>query len=220
MIEHGPERIDVSATIEFLLIQCLLRGNVVRGAEHGFVIGTHGVETLYPGKAKIGQFDGAVTVDNHVVGLDVTMDHLVVFPAVVECFRELGTDGESVFFVDRVSQFEQVRDGTAGNMLHDNVALAVVLAKVDDLDNVWVADSRCRLSFDSKAFPFFLCVGRVVVKVVFQNFHGNDPILPGLPSHVDVSHSALTDFFDDFVAGNIRFFVVLAHAWSFHAQNR
>ena len=98
--------------------------------------------------------------------------------------------------VESLLQVELVREGTAVDVLHDDVRRAVVLARVVDLDDVGVGEpgGEARLTDEAVAED------RVVGEVAGEHLDRHRPLELVVPREVDDGHAAAAEDVCDAVA--------------------
>jgi hypothetical protein len=79
---------------------------------------------------------------------------------------------------------------------HHNEVLAVFLADIVDVDNAWVAQVSRSLGFMTEALQKI----DIVRMMRMQYFDCHQTIQPGVPTTKDGSHTAIAEFFFNFVA--------------------
>jgi hypothetical protein len=139
--EHDAQRVEVALRID-VLAQRLLGRDVVGRAEHAPV----GGEALLGQRARdpeVGDLGRALLVDEDVLGLDVAVDDAVVVGG-AQGAGDLDRVGHRL--ADRQAPVapDAVLERLALHVLEDDVRRSIVLARVDDADDVGVVELRDR----------------------------------------------------------------------------
>ena len=148
LVEDDAERVDVGALVD-VLAHRLLGGDVVGGAEHPAGRG-HPLLLERAGDAEVGHLRAPVGVDQDVLRLDVAVDEPAGMGA-VEAAPDLDRVGDRL--VDRQRPLPWIRSlqRAALDVLEDDVGAAVVLARVDDPDEVGMREPRRRPGLAAEA---------------------------------------------------------------------
>ena len=115
----------------------------------------------------------------------------------MERFGNLNSQPEHLFQFQRTAR-DQVLEGDAVQIFHDDVGLAVLLADVMDGADIWMVQRRCSLGLAAKAGQRL----RIASNFFRKEFERNKPMQTGIFGFVDDTHAAATKFLDYFVVGN------------------
>ena len=172
----------------------LLGGEVGDGAEDHPVRGGARLRRHRPGEAEVGDLDGAVGAEDDVLGLDVAVDE----PGRVggrEGLEHRLEDVERGARGERALGLDDLPEGLPGDVLHREEHLAGVLALVEDLDDVGVAQSGGGACLAPEAGDERL----VVNEVRAHDLERHLAVEPGVEGEVDRRHSAVGDVLEDLV---------------------
>jgi len=103
--------------------------------------------------AEVGQFDLAVVRDDDVAGAHIAVDDLLRLPvrraklvreleAGADISDDLGGQAPGESSIERAETLQHPKDVTAWNVLHRDVRQPVGLSEVENLDDVWVDQTR------------------------------------------------------------------------------
>jgi hypothetical protein len=170
------------------LTASLLRREVARRSENG-ARQRERVDAAGGGDAEIGHDDVRLAVEQQVRRLDVTMDDTFRVRA-VECDRSLGEPLESLSRRDTPVVPQTIVDRAAVEVLHDEIRLLVVLADVEDRDDV----RRAREAGGGESFApearAYLLLARVALG---QHLDGDLALEDGVDRSVHLAHAAAGD---------------------------
>jgi hypothetical protein len=188
-VEDGAEAEDVAAGIDGFALG-LLGGHVGSGAGDFAFLADGGGLRLEPvrragqelGKAEIEDLDAAVAVDEDVVGFQVAVDD-----------AGLVGGGESVADLDGVAEgiggWKRAREGSAFDILHDEVWQALVVANFIESADVGMVEGG-----DGAGFAF-----EALGEAGVDQFDGDGAAEAGIAGAVHTSHTALAELIEDAV---------------------
>ena len=147
LVENDADRVEVRSRADGVTL-CLLRREVLRGAHDRSRL-SH-VRRPGAGDPEVRDLGVVGVVDDHVVGLQITVDHP---PAVGEAggLENLDRDVDRPDRVQRGLLADQLLERATRQVLHRDVEGAVVGAAVVDADDVRVLKSSGRLRLATKA---------------------------------------------------------------------
>src|SRR5665811_44484 len=133
LIHDHAERVEVGRGLHVAALRLLGR-EVVGGSEDGAGLG-HAARATRPGDAEIGDLHASFVVHDHVLRLDVAMDHV---PPVRETERleDLAGDGGDVIYTQRPELLDDLLEGATVEVLHGDVVGALGLTAIVDLHDV------------------------------------------------------------------------------------
>jgi len=200
-VEGGAEAVDVGGRADGGEVAERLLGGAVAGgpeepardAEGG--AGGGGVEVA--GEAEVGQADVAVGVDEDVGGLEVAVED----PAGVAVLDGVGEPGDDAGGLGRgegALAGDALLEGLARDVLGDEVGGALVLADVEEVDDVAVGDPAegRRLAEEAPA------VARVGVAAGEEELEGDDAARPRGAGRVHDAHAAAGDLAEEGVGAD------------------
>ena len=185
--EHQPGRVDVAAGVGDAALDLLGR-EVGDGAQQHALGARDGLAGHGPGQAEVGDLDGAVVVDDDVLGLDVAVDQALGVGLGERAQHRLQ-------HVERGPRRKQpllahdVAQGLAGHVLHRQEDAAVVLALVVDGDDVGVRERRARAGLAAEPGDEALVVGEVLA----HHLQGDLAVEPLVDGQVHRRHPAVGD---------------------------
>ncbi|MFN7915380.1 MAG: hypothetical protein U0Q55_08565 [Vicinamibacterales bacterium] len=173
----------------------LLGRHVIRRAHHHAELGQPLLADA--GDPEVQDLHRTVRVHHDVQRLDVAVDDpglVRVGEAAADLFddAQLPPDGERRVLLDGLGQ------RLARDVLHDDVRPVLVIADVEDRDDVRVAQLAGRPGLALEAFTH---LGRV--DAVAQQLDGDQAIDGGIASDIDGAHAAPADRFHDFVLTDV-----------------
>ena len=115
---------------------------------------------------------------------------------VLEAGADLDAEVDDARGVEPLLEVELVRERTAVHVLHDDVRVAVVLARVVDLDDVGVGEARREARLADEA----VSEDRVVGQVAGEHLDRHRPLELVVPRKVDDGHAAAAEHVGDAVA--------------------
>ena len=195
LVEHRRERVDVRPRRDLLLGRRLFRAHVVRRAE------AHpGLGHPPAGRGGDGERDAEVhdhrasVVQQQILRLDVAMDDAVAM-RVVERIGDLAGDAHG--FVDAELRLarELLADGLALDEGHDVVQEPVSLARVEEREDVRVAQGGGGLDLDDEAFG-----AEDGGEFGFEDLDRDLAIVLQVLGEIDGRHAALAELAEDAVA--------------------
>jgi hypothetical protein len=128
------------------------------------------------GHAEVRELRDTLLGDEDVLGFDVAMDN-ALFVGVVECFSDLLAVADGVGLIEPALRFENLAEGVAVDVLHDQVLASFDSAGVVDSDDVRVLEAGDDSCFSLEA------VDEVIVvtsgHAITQDFH-RDPAIEAL----------------------------------------
>ena len=154
LVQDRAERVDIDATIGIAATRSLLRRHVLRRAEHR--ADPREARTLRaaferlhlrdPEIDDLDEVDPFITIDEeHVLGFEIAMDDALVVRG-AERTADLLRDRDRLLGGHRCAVLDRARQRDAVDVLHHRVGHAVGRgAEIGDVDDVRVANSRCRL---------------------------------------------------------------------------
>jgi len=161
----------------------LLGRHVVGGAD--LEAGFGEVEVLAFGDAEVHEADAAGGVDVEVVGLDVAVDELLLMD-VGEGAGALGGDAHAGLEVGQGGVADGVAEVGAGEELHDDVGFGVLLAVVEDADDVVVDEGGRHFGLGEEAGTGFGVGGALGG----EDLDADDAVEDGVAGFEDVRHAA------------------------------
>ena len=194
LVEHDAERVDVAPGVDPLALGLL--GREVGGRAHdGAGLGQALLGVDGPGDPEVGDLDLAVGGDQHVARLHVAVDHAVAVGE-GQGGGHPGADAGDLTRRQRLGILEDGREGPAVDVLHDDEVRAVVLAPVEDGDDVGVGQVGGGLGLPAEP----LDEGLVDGELGEEHLEGDRPIELAVDGPVDLSHAAAGDQMGDLVA--------------------
>ncbi len=182
--EQDPGAVDVGPGVGVVVLDLLGR-QVGHGPEQQ-AVGLARVSALDgPGKAEVGDLDPTVLGDQHVLRLDVAVD----VPGAVGCGQGLqhGVDDRQGLRGGQCPMGAQdIADGVPGNVLHDQVGHARIVALVVDRHRVGAVEAGCgaRLALEPVHEP------RVGGERRVHDLDGHRAVQPQVRTPVDRGHPA------------------------------
>ena len=140
--------------------------------------------------------------DEDICRFNVTVNYALAMGR-IERFGNLNSQPEHLFQFQRTAR-DQVLEGDAVQIFHDDVGLAVQLADVMDGADIWMVQRRCSLGLAAKAGQRLWIASNFFRK----EFERNKPMQTGVFGLIDDTHAAAAELFNNFVVGN-----VLADHW-------
>ena len=140
-VQHGTERVHVDPAVE-ALAEGLLGRDVVAGAEHAAGCGQLG-RLIDARDAEVCELDEPVSRDQHVLRLDVTVDHAALV-GVRQRLGDLRADRERLGDRQVRRLRDVVREVGAIDVLADDERPPVPLAPIDHRDDPGVRERRER----------------------------------------------------------------------------
>jgi hypothetical protein len=197
--EHGAEGIEVGAAVERALQHAGLLGGAVdeRAGDLAGLVAGAGVG----GEAEVDELEAAGVDDEDVVGLEVAVDHAAAVDLGEGAGEGVG-DADELGLGHGSAGGEDGGEGLAGDEVHDEVGLLVVLADGEDLDEAGVAQGGERGGLAAKLQGLGLAVG---ADGAAQELDGDDAITD--PAAMDDAARPLADLLLDLDARN------LDHRW-------
>ena len=192
--EHQPGGVHVAARVGDAALDLLGR-EVGHGAQEHALGAGDGLARHGPGQAEVGDLDRAVVVDDDVLGLDVTVDQAVVV-RLAEREQHRLEDVEGGPRRERPLGLHDLAQGLARHVLHGQEDVAVVLALVEDGDDVGVRERGGRAGLAAEAGDEAL----VVHQVLAHDLQGDVAVEPLVDGQVDGRHPAVGDATDHAIA--------------------
>jgi hypothetical protein len=182
-----PERVEVARRRRALAAR-LLRREVAGGAEDRAGLRER-VEACRARDPEVGDLDVATLVEEQVARLDVAV-HDPRRVRRVERSRGVREPRERPARLGRPSIRDQVLERPAADVLHDDERARVVLADVEDRDDVRVARQPCR----GERLALEPLPERLVARVrLGQHLQRDAPAELGVGDEVDLAHAARSD---------------------------
>ena len=190
--ENDPGRVQVGRLVDWRSAGLLGR-EVLRGA-HDCALLRH-LARARSGDPEVRHLDDAFRVDDHVVGLDVAVDDAVSV-RVSERGENLTRVGDSDRDWAQAARADELLQRAPLDVLHDDVVGAVVLAAIEDRDDVRVGEAGCVCRLAPEALDEL-----VVVRVPRVQDLDRDPASELLVlGEVHVGHAAAAELPRDAVA--------------------
>ena len=183
LVEDDAERVDVRARVDPLAHR-LLGGDVVGRAEHP-AGRRHPVLFELARDPEVGQLRPPLLVDQHVLRLDVAVDH-VAGVGDAEPARDLDRVGDRLLRVERADPRDPLLQRLALDVLEDDVGVAAVLAGVDHRDDVGVGELGDRARLLAEALQLVGLLGHLAV----HHLHRDRPVERLVARQVDGRHPA------------------------------
>jgi hypothetical protein len=188
-VQQAAGRVQVAAGID-PLAPGLLRRQVLRGSDHLSRLGHGGLGVAHrAGDAEVHDLDVAVAGHHHVARLDVAV-HDAGLVAVVQRAQYPVDDLQRAFGQQPVAVLQQVADGPAVHVLHDDVRHGDpgrhVLAGIVDRHDVRVVKGCRGLGLAPEPRLEYLVPGQVGA----QRLDRHDPVEPDVARAVDLCHAA------------------------------
>ena len=193
LVQHNPQRIDVRSWVD----RCSLRllGGEIRGRPHDRAgAGEPVAGAVRARDAEVCDLDLAGWSDEHVAGLDISMDH----PGPVrggQCLRNVGCDLRGAVGRDR-ALVDDLAQRAPLDVLHHDERRGLFLAPVVHRDDGGVVETGRGLGFEAEAFD----KGRVPGELDREDLQRDRPVELGVPSEIHVGHATASDLTDDLVA--------------------
>ena len=192
LVHQAARGVQVTAGVHPLAAR-LLRGKVLRGADDLRGLGHRGLVVAHrPGDAEVHHLDVAVTGDHDVARLDVPV-HDAGLVTVIQRTEHAVDDLQCPFREQPVVGLQQVADGTAVHVLHDDVRNGKtgrhVLAGVVDRDDGRVVQRCGRLGLAAEPGLERLVPGQVDA----ERLDGDGAIEPDVVRSVHLGHAATSD---------------------------
>ena len=186
LVEHAAEGVDVGARVDGVAAG-LLGAEVGGGAHHRADLGEVlvGVGGDGPGDAEVGDLHLPGGGDEHVAGLHVAVDDAVAVGE-AEGGGHVGADVGDPVGVERALGAEDLRQGAAVDVLHDDEVGAVRLAPVVDADDVGVVE----VGGGRGLAPEPLDERRVGGELREQHLHGDGPVEQLVAGEEHLGHAA------------------------------
>ena len=186
LVEHGAERVDVGRGAH-VLAERLLGSQVCRGAEHGARQGqARGLDS--PCDPEVRDLEHAVAPEQEVLRLHVPMDEARVV-GVLERRGRLAPEPGRLVGLEPAAPREQVGDRLAVDELHHDVRPALVLARVEDPDDVRVRQPRREPGLAQEPGAEL----RVAPEVLGEQLDGDRPVQLLVVGAEDGGHAAVTE---------------------------
>ena len=187
LVEHDSERVHVGVHVDRLAAR-LLRGDVVRGSEHGPRLRDAALHVERARDAEVRDLRAAVTVQQHVLRLDVPVDE-----AVLVCERErtgdVDCDLERLAHLETSFADDELLEVLAVDVLEDDVLAAFFLTPVDHRDDARVLELRHGAGFALEALDEVV----VFVVLLVQDLQRHVALEERVVSPVDAGHAAVAD---------------------------
>src|SRR5215207_4764350 len=192
LVEHYADRVDVRRGRDRVALR--LFGRQVLSGSHDRARLRH-LGRARPRDAEVRDLGVAVLVDDHVVGLEVPVDHPM---AVGEAGRleDLGPDVDHPLLGQRRLRGHDVLERLAREVLHRDVVRALVLPAIEDAYHVGVVEARGRLGLAAEALDELLVLGEAPVQDLDRHLAAEVAVLGA----VHVRHAAGPDAPQDAVA--------------------
>ena len=200
-VETDAEAVQVGAAVQSARRAELFRGHVFHGA-HALVLTGHIQPALFlrqVGQAEVGDFHHLLTIDHHVAGLDVSVDHAAAM-RVFQTAEHLPRDGEDFLGGQSALPGEPLLQRFTLDELHDDEVRVPLTTPVNDADNIGVVQAGqgrglALEPLDEHAF---------LEELLGKDFYGNGPIQRKLTAAEDHGHSPGTEErFDDIIAQSL-----------------
>jgi hypothetical protein len=192
LVEDGAQRPDVTRRPDVRLALCLFGGHVTGCAQDGPGGGQAGIVGPL-GEAEVGDLGRAVAGEQHVGGLEITMDDAALVGVLDRLSDALDQLGRPPRRQGAVA--EGVGQAAAGDQLQRQERLPAGLAGLVDLDDVRVLERGDGLGLDPEPRPL-----RRAGAGPQDHLQSHRPPQPSLPGLVDDAHAAVADDLDDLVA--------------------
>ena len=144
---------------------------------------------------EVGDLDRASSAEEEVAGLDVAV-YETGRVRVLESGADLDAEVDDACGVEPLLEVELVRERAAVHVLHDDVRVAVVLARVVDLDDVGVGESRREARLADEA----VAEDGVIGQVAGEHLDRHRPVELVVPRKVDDGHAPAAEHVGDAVA--------------------
>ena len=169
--KSAPQRVNVTATVGTARVAGLLRRNIIERAERntaGCQVVLRSLHLVQPGQAHVHQLGPPAGCNQHIGGLDVTMDNLPL-NGVLQCPGQLKRVTNRNIQRQRPLGKYKVPQINSIDELKDDVIPTVMFANVVHASDILVVQSSCALRFISKSLQ------RIVVGTLWtrQNLDGH-----------------------------------------------
>ena len=172
-----------------------LLGRHVRGRAEHLAGGGHALHVDQLRDAEVGQLHAAVLVQQHVLGLDVAVDHALGVRG-AERARDLDRDARRDLGRDVGMRVDELLERRAGQQLgRDEAGLGLLAAVVVDLEDRRVVQARDRQRLAREALARLL--GALQVRM--HDLERHPAVEARVAGSVDGGHAAVADFVDDLV---------------------
>ncbi len=197
LVEDDAERVDVAAGVDALAFGLL--GREVRGRAHdGAGLGEALLGVDGPGDAEVGDLDLAVGGDQHVARLHVAV-HDAVAVGEGKGRRDAGADLGDLVGRQLLRVAQDGRERASVDVLHHDEVDAVVLAPVEDGDDVGVGQVGGGLGLPAEP----LHKGLVDGELGKEDLEGDRPIELAVYRPIDLGHPTAGDQVGQLVATRI-----------------
>jgi hypothetical protein len=192
LVAHRADGEDVAAGVDLLSRHLFRRHVIERADQHA---GLRHPRLGQPRNAEIQHLQDVVAVDHQVGGLDVAVDDARLV-RVAEAGAQLRNDLELTKERNRRAALDDLAQRLPVDVLHGNKRLALVLADVEDGDDVGVTElgDRAGLACEADA--------QVVVVRFAQELDRDLTLEHRVPGQEQRTHAALADALDNQVAAN------------------
>ena len=184
--QHDAEAVDVGLAVD-VVAERLLGGDVVGGAEDA-ALGGQALLVERAGDAEVGDLGGALLVDQDVLGLDVAVDDVAGVGG-AEGAGDLDRVGDRLVDGQAAHAADAVLQRLALDVLEDDVRPAVLLAGVDDADDVRVGELGDRARLAAEALELVRVRGDLAVHELDRDAALED----GVEGAIDRRHPAGPD---------------------------
>ena len=149
-----------------------------------------GIAACYACNAEISNLDKALRVNQYVLRLNIAVNDTVLM-RVLKCGQD--TDSDLCRHLLRQASFFRydLLQGTSAHVFHDKIAIAILFANIQQINNIMMAHLAGCQSLTMEALKEFF----IIIKLWAQYFYSNimTGALIGRPENK--SHTALTDKF-------------------------
>ena len=185
LVEDDPDRVEIRAGVDRLPLG-LLRREVLRRAHDR--AGLRHLRRAGAGDAEVGDLEAVVGGDDHVVRLEVTVDHAapVREPGRVE---DLDAEVDRPLLAERRLLAQEIPQSSAGQVLHRDVVGPVVLAAVVDRDHVRVLQPGGRRGLAAEALDELVVAREPTVQHLQRHLAAKVRVI----REVDVGHPSRAD---------------------------
>jgi len=147
------------------------------------------------GQAHVGELGGPVGADQHVLGLDVAVDHSAGV-GVLQRPGHLGDDGQGFLLVQSPLLAEDLRQRAALDELHGQVVVVAALTHVQGADQVGMVELAGQPGLAHEALHEVAVLGEVPA----QDLEGHLAVHGDLAGQVHRAHPALAELAEQLVA--------------------
>ncbi len=196
LVKNDPQRIEVGAVINLRTPGLFWRHVLWCAHQHA---GARKLLRLCSrlGDAKIGQGDMIALAHKDVGRLDIAM-HKALSMGIVQGSGDLFDDVRCPVGRQRTLLLDDLLQGMALEILHDDIVDAVLVPDVVDDDDIGVAQSSSGLSFSLEALDELL----IVAELGWKRLDGHVTVEGWLIGAVDNGHATPPELVDDLVIAN------------------